>query len=188
MVAEKKYELISYRLVAIPDHILLKKLVEEQKQFQSDFGEPRVDTPTIELAVFSAKPEMEATLSRWIGNICALQDTQQLQVINYNAIPPHSLYVRVNENGAFTSFFRSLKMLDGFITSNDCPPLQFCNPQGILLAGGMAGSEFESVANHYARKTFHEYFTIEKILLLRREADVEVIASSYQFPMHVSIK
>ncbi len=187
MAAEKKYEWNLYRLVAIPDHILRKKLETEQLKISEDFGLACHPVVSIELANFFARPEMESTLGGWIGNICALQEACRLQVVNYHAQPPHSLFARVNDNGAFTSFFRSLRMLDGFITSCDCPPVQICSSTRILLAGGLTAISFEHASAIYTRKNLDENFTIEKILLLRGEPGGEVVCS-YRLPMHAGIK
>ena len=187
MAAEKKYEWNLYRLVAIPDQILRKKLEAEQVKISGEFGVACQPVVSIELANFFARPEMEATLGRWIGNICALQEACRLQVVNYHAQPPQSLYARVKDNGAFTGFFRSLKMLDGFITSCDCPPVQICSSSHILLAGGLTARSFENASTFYARENLDEDFTVEKILFLRGEGGSEVI-SSYRLPMHAGIK
>ncbi len=184
---EKKYEWNLYRLVAIPDQILRKKLEAEQVKIAGEFGIACHTGVGIELANFFARPEMESTLGRWIGNICALQEACRLQVVNYHAQPPQSLYARVKDNGAFTGFFRSLKMLDGFITSCDCPPVQICSSTHILLAGGLTPGSFENASAFYARENLDENFTVEKILLLRGEAGSEVV-SSYQLSMHACIK
>ncbi|MGZ8560286.1 MAG: hypothetical protein ACXWV3_01755 [Flavisolibacter sp.] len=190
MAAEKKLEMNEYRLVAVPDQLLVQMLKDEQQKFFENFNcsfSP-LATPSFELARFSAKPQMEATLSRWIGNICALQASEPLQVINYSAQPPQSIYLRVNDDGALAGFFRSLKMLDSFIISDDCPPVQVCHHKGILLADGLTPGVFELASSLYARKTFNEYFTVEKILLLRREYQEETIAASYLLPLYSSVK
>ena len=78
-------ELWEYQLVVYPDEPVNEKLIEERNRFYSKYDtRSQVQLkPHILIANFLAKEEMEATLLRWIQNICNLQSSFNVCLNNF---------------------------------------------------------------------------------------------------------
>jgi 2'-5' RNA ligase len=164
-------ELWEYLLVAHPDKAVNKKIIEEKKRFEQEYDQEE-DTrfhPHITVANFLAKEAMEETFMRWIQNICNLQKSFTVTLNNYNAFPSSGLYLRVQDIEPFKRLANSLKILDGFMQSNDCPPLKLVSKPHVTFVAGLSQYTYESAINKYSRKTFHESFKVDKLILLKRD-------------------
>jgi 2'-5' RNA ligase len=117
-----------------------------------------------------AKEAMEETFIRWMQNICNLQRSFTVTLNNYGAFPPHGLYLRVLDAQPFKRLANALKILDGFMQSNDCPPFKLVSKPHISFVAGLSEYTYETVVGEYAQKTFHESFKVDRLFLLRRDA------------------
>ena len=164
-------ELWEYLLVAHPDKTVNKKILEEKRRFEKEY-ELEEDTrfhPHITVANFLAKKAMEETFIRWIQNICNLQKSFTVTLNNYSAFPSSGLYLRVQNTEPFKRLANALKILDGFLQSNDCPPLKSVSKPHITFVAGLSQYTYENVIHEYSRKTFHESFKVDKLILLTRD-------------------
>jgi 2'-5' RNA ligase len=164
-------ELWEYLLVAHPDKAVNKKIIEEKKRFEQEYDQEE-DTrfhPHITVANFLAKEAMEETFMRCIQNICNLQKSFTVTLNNYNAFPSSGFYLRVQDTEPFKRLANALKILDGFIQSNDCPPLQLVSKPHVTFIAGLSQYTFESAISKYSHKTFHESFKVDKLILLKRD-------------------
>ncbi|MFL5742730.1 MAG: 2'-5' RNA ligase family protein [Flavisolibacter sp.] len=165
--------LSEYALVAHPDEELNQKLREEKKSFDEVYqlGVATNTPPHIVIASFLAKEAMEATLVRWIGNICALHAGFTATLNNYSGIPSHAIYLRIQDPQPFRVLANRLKIFDGFIQSNDCPALNTVARPHLAIAEGLTESVYSEAIREYARKSFHESFAVKKISLFKKEDD-----------------
>jgi 2'-5' RNA ligase len=163
--------LCEHLLVAQPDNVVNKRILEERRTFENKYEleEDMRFHPHITVANFLAKEAMEETFIRWIQNICNLQKSFTATLNNYSAFPSSGLYLRVQDAEPFKKLANALKILDGFMQSNDCPPLKLVNKPYITFVAGLSRYTYENAINEYSRKTFHESFKVDKIILLRRE-------------------
>ena len=165
-------ELWEYQLVVYPDEPVNEKLIEERNRFYSKYDtRSQVQLkPHILIANFLAKEEMEATLLRWIQNICNLQSSFNVCLNNFGGFLPDTVYLRVQDAGPFQKLTASLKLIDGFIQSNNCPPINIINKPHLLFAGKVAHRVYEKAINDYAQRCFHGAFCVDRLVLLKRDA------------------
>lgn len=121
--------------------------------------------PFITLARFQAKEAMEETLIRWIQNICRLQNSFCITItVKGNFLAGQ---IEIQDSKPLLQLANSLKIIDGFIQSNECPP---------LWVAGKA-----ELSNSIHQPFLYEYlsvtsassqmisFPVEKIQLVKRE-------------------
>lgn len=167
--------LCEYELVACPDEALNLRIIEEKVFFyrQFDYGHAVRTQTHITIANFKAKEVMEATLVRWIQNICRLHSCFPVQLNNFNGFPTGMICIRVQDPNPFGQLAASLKMIDGFIQSNDCPPLQLVTRPHLTIARNLPGYIYEKAIKEYAGRCFTESFMVQKLALLKREVEFD---------------
>jgi 2'-5' RNA ligase len=163
--------LCEYLLVARPDNVVNKRILEERRTFENKYElvEDMSFHPHITVTSFLAKEAMEETFIRWIQNICNLQKSFTATLNNYSAFPSSGFYLRVQDAEPFRKLANALKILDGFMQSNDCPPLKLVNKPHITFVAGLSQYTYENAINEYSQRTFHESFKVDKIILLKRD-------------------
>ena len=159
-----KSRLCEYQLVIYPCAAVTDKIREAKNILEQGFNGLR---PCIKIAGFMIKEEMEATLSRWIQNICNLQSRFCLSFNNYSGLPPHSIYLRIQDDTPLQKIMNALKILDSFIVSNDCPPLHLISKPHLVIASGLSQPDYDQAIKEYTLKSFHEEFTVDKLVLLK---------------------
>jgi 2'-5' RNA ligase len=164
-------ELWEYLLVAHPSEEVYAKIIDEKKTFESKYEQESDKRfhPHITIANFLTKEAMEETFIRWIQNICNLQKSFTATINNYSAFPSSGLYLRIQNEEPFKRLANALKILDGFMQSNDCPPLKLVSKPHITFVTGLSQYNFDNAIKEYARKTFHESFKVDKLVLLKRD-------------------
>jgi 2'-5' RNA ligase len=162
---------VEYLLVIYPYGDLHEKLLGEQQQFVSDYGmkAPSRNKPHITMAAFQAGEAMESTLIRWIQRICGRHKTFELTLNNYSGFPPHTIYLRVQDAQPFLQLARQLGAIDDFIRSSGCPPVNLIGRPYLSIAGGLTEKIYGKAMPDYSRKTFHESFRVDELVLLKRE-------------------
>ena len=164
--------LCEYELVIYPDARAMELIGEEWNNLAQEKGlPPLMESPLIVLARFKAKEAMEETLSRWIQNACNLQVSFTVSLNNYGAYPPHTIYLRIQDAQPIHRLTGALKMLDGFIQSNDCPPLHLNARPCLPLVTPVAATQFESLSREFAQRCFHHSFQVDRLVLHRKNKD-----------------
>lgn len=161
-----------YMLVANPDDSVKQKVKEEKQSFYEEYQtEIAIKTePHILIANFLAKEMMEETLCRWTQRICDHQQSFTVALNNYSGFPSHAIYIRVQNPQPFKQLANGLKSLEPFIKDNCCPPLQLVSKPHMTLALQLSEEVYNKAIISYARKTFHELFTLNKLVLLKRSS------------------
>ena len=160
-----------YLLVIYPYGELQDKLLEEQQQFSTDYGLQVTvrNRPHITVAAFQAGEPMEETLIRWIQRICKSYRSFDLTLNNFSGFPPHTIYLRVQDPQPFRELMQQLRAIDEFIRSSGCPPVNLINRPYLSIAGGLTEQVYNKAMPDYSRKTFHDSFHVDQLVLLRRE-------------------
>ncbi|HEX2607439.1 MAG TPA: 2'-5' RNA ligase family protein [Flavisolibacter sp.] len=164
-------ELWEYLLVLHPDPLVCSQIREEKDQFEKRFEHNAFASaqPRITLANFLAKEAMEGTLNRWIFNICKLQAPFDVHINNYSSIPPHTIYLRIQDPAPFQQLANQLQIIDSFIQSNDCPPLILISRPFLALAQRLPEPIYQEAIKEYAQKHFTASFRADKLTLLKRQ-------------------
>jgi 2'-5' RNA ligase len=172
-----------YLLVIYPSGELQDRLLDEQQQFSSDYGlqmagiksgraagpVPVGNKPHITVAAFQAGEPMEDTLIRWIQRICSQYKSFDITLNNYSGFPPHTIYLRVQDPQPFRELMQQLKVIDDFIRSSGCPPVNLINRPYLSIAGGLTEQVYNKAMPEYSRKDFHDSFHVKEMVLLKRE-------------------
>jgi 2'-5' RNA ligase len=159
-----------YLLVIYPDANLQEKLLEEQQQFSSDYGLQMTvrNKPHITVAAFQAGEIMEDTLIRWVQRICNSYKSFELTLNNYSGFPPHTIYLRVQDPHPFKQLMQQLRSIDEFIRSSGCPPANLISRPFLSIAGGLTEQLYNKAMPDYSRRTFHDSFQVDELVLLKR--------------------
>jgi hypothetical protein len=169
---QHRIPLSEYLLAAMPDELVQRKVMEEKEIFRAQYGRVPLasDRPHIIIASFLAKEMMEETLIRWIQNVCRLQQGFTVRLNNYNGIPEGMIYLRVQDPKPIHQLANAVGIIDGFLQSNECPPVSPVNRPQLPIAVGLPLGVYEKAVVEYAGKIFSESFKVEKLILLKREA------------------
>src|SRR5918993_460180 len=127
------------------------------------------------------KEIMDETLLRWLQNIMRLQNSFIVTINNFSSIPPDTIYLRIQEAENFNHICRSIKMIDGFVQANDCPPVQMMTRPLIKIASGLPENIYNKVLGEYAERSFTASFKIEKFSVLKRETIYDPFQLLYSF-------
>jgi 2'-5' RNA ligase superfamily protein len=172
-----------YLLVVYPHGDLQDRLLEEQQQFSAEYSLHVTvrNRPHITLAAFQAGELMEDTLIRWIQRICLRFKSFDLTLNNYSGIPPHTtrppeadsripgtIYLRVQDPEPFRELMTQLKAVDEYIRSSGCPPIHLITRPYLSIAGGLTEQVYNKAMPDYSRRTFHDSFRIDELVLLKR--------------------
>lgn len=171
-----------YLLVIYPYGELRDKLLDEQRQFSSDYGlqattimsggpagpAPAGNKPHITVAAFQAGEPMEDTLIRWIQRICNRHKSFDITLNNYSGFPPHTIYLRVQDPQPFRELMQQLRAIDDFIRSSGCPPVNLISRPFLSIAGGLTEQVYNKAMPDYSRRDFHDTFHVGELVLLKR--------------------
>jgi len=84
-----------------------------------------VAAPPIELAVFKAKELMEETLLRWMHRIISNHQQFTTQLAQRIETPTGKLQLFITDRAPFQQLVQQLKVVSQYISSSDCPEMQF---------------------------------------------------------------
>lgn len=164
-------ELYEYLLIANPDNEVYGKVMAEKQSFYDEYKEKTAikTKPHITIANFLAKEPMEETLIRWIQRICNNQKKFTVTLNNYSGFPPHTIYLRVQNVAPFQQLAKELKVVSTYVSSCACPPMRLINNPHLSIARSLPEEVYFKALIQYARKSFHESFTVNGLILLRRK-------------------
>ena len=168
-------EFHEYRLVVQPDKDVYDKVLAEKQVFNEAFGEKLVDRslPAITIASFQAKEEMEETIIRYLNRICSMQSGFMVELNNYSGNPPHSIYLRVQNPQPFNQLVKGLQVIDNYISSCACPPVQVTANPRIGIAKSLTETIYRQALMNYGQKTFHEIFMVNEVILVRKNHEYD---------------
>ena len=164
-----------YRLVVQPDKDVYNKVLAEKQVFNEAFGEKLVDRslPAITIASFQAKEEMEETIIRYLNRICSMHTGFMVELNNYSGNPPHSIYLRVQNPQPFNQLVKALEVIDNYISSCACPPVQVTANPHIGIARSLTETIYRQALLNYGQKTFHEIFMVNEVILVRKNHEYD---------------
>ncbi len=159
-----------YLLVAHPCGDVNNKVIAEKQAFYEGFGvKTAIKTvPHITIANFLAREAMEETIIRYVQRICNQQPAFEVMLNNYSGFAPHTIYVRVQNPQPFRQLARELKAVTDYVYSCACPPVKLITNPHITIARSLPEDVYFKALMWYSQKTFHETFTVNELVLLRR--------------------
>ncbi len=110
---------------------------------------------------FRRGEEAEDTLIRWIQRICQQHRSFEIALNNYSGIPPHTIYLRVQDPEPLRELMQQMGAIDEFIRSSGWPPVHLNGRPYLSIAGGLTEKVYNKAMPDYSRRTFHGIFQVE---------------------------
>ena len=163
--------LFEYLLVVHPVSDVYEKILLEKQLFYNEYKEKVAikNRPHITVASFLAKELMEETLIRYIQRICNNRERFVVTLNNYSGFPPHTIYLRVQNEKPFQELAKELNVINTYVSSCSCPPMKLISKPHLSIARRLSEEVYFKALTQYAHKSFHETFVVNELLLLRRE-------------------
>jgi len=167
--------LYEYLLVVHPNEHVHQQVLEEKKSFFNAYKEKSTFKTNSHIIVskFWAKETMEETMIRWMQRIIGTQQSFSVSLNNYGGFPPHTVYLRVQDHQPFQQLANSLRVVDQYVQSNDCPPMQLVRNPHVSVAKKLPENVYEKAILDYAPKSFHASFEVTQLVLLRRKQQLD---------------
>ncbi|MEO8172741.1 MAG: 2'-5' RNA ligase family protein [Sediminibacterium sp.] len=160
-----------YLLVVHPDAGVYAQVMAEKQFFSAKFDDQMAikTKPQITVANFLAMEPMEDTIIRWMRRVISTKKSFTVTLDQYGAFRPHTIYLRVQDHQPFQQLASELKVVDQYIRSNGCPEMKLITNPHLTIARRLESQTYQQAVAVYADKTFHASFTVNELLLLRRQ-------------------
>lgn len=175
-----------YLLVAHPNSDVTVKINAEKQNFFNHYGQKiAIKTkPHITIANFLAKEMMEETILRFMQRIFLRHAAFETALNNYSGFPPHTIYLRVQNQQPFKQLAKDLKTVGNYIHSCSCPLARLITNPHLSIARQLPETIYLKAIADYAQKSFHEKFMVNEIILLRRSHPYDTCKIVQVFPLH----
>jgi len=159
-----------YMLVVHPDMEVYSKVLAERQSFHETYKSKQGirAKPHIPVANFVARESMEETLIRWIQRVCSSHKSFSVTLNNYSGVPPHTIYLRVQDHLPFSLLAQKLQVINEYIQSNNCPAVRWSGRPHLSISGHLNEDVYELAMRDYAQRTFCETFVASELALLRK--------------------
>jgi 2'-5' RNA ligase len=168
-------ETYEYLLVVNPARDVNEQLAEEGLQFYDTYKEKEAikTEPQIVVASFFAKEAMEETIIRYMHRIISGHTSFNVMLNNYSGCPPHSIHIRVMQHLLFKQLAAELGIIDQYVRSNGYPAATLVASPHATIARRLPETLFDKAMMDYSRKSFHAYFTVNELVLLKRKSQLD---------------
>jgi 2'-5' RNA ligase len=82
---------------------------------------------------------------------------------------PGTIYLRIQDPQPFRELIQQLRTIDDYIRGSGCPPVNLIHRPYLSIAGGLTEQVYNKAMPEYSRKTFHDSFPVDRLVLLKRE-------------------
>lgn len=129
-------DLYEYLLVAHPGREAYNNVMIEKQAFYEQFGEKTAikTKPHITIANFVAREAMEETIIRYVSRICNGQQAFNVMLNNFSGFPPHTIYIRIQNQQPFRQLAGELKAVSDYVHSCSCPPVKLVTNAHVTIA------------------------------------------------------
>ena len=79
-----------------------------------------------------------------------------------------TIYLRVQDPHPFRQLMQQLRSIDEFIRSSGCPPANLISKPFLSIAGGLTEQLYNKAMPEYSRRTFHDSFQVDELVILKR--------------------
>ena len=166
--------LYEYMLVAQPDAAVNEKLLAEKQHLVNQRTVNNNNSAShIKVASFLASEPMEETIIRYMQRIISKQQSFEVALNNYSGYPPHTIYLRIQDPQPFKHLANELKAISSYVSSCSCPLPKFISHPHLLVAKQLPDNIYLQTLMDYSKKTFHETFMVDQLVLLRRNNKYE---------------
>lgn len=158
-----------YSLVIQTDNVLRHLLSLEQQDLVLKHGLKGQlrQVSQITVAKFAVREGMEETLTRWMQRICSNLRSFVITLNNYSGHPPHTIYLRIQDQWPIQQLIRQLSPVEDYIRSSACPPPIMMMRPYLDIAGHLPQTVYEKAMPDYSRRSFHHSFLANDLLLVK---------------------
>lgn len=175
-----------YLLVVHPNEETFNQLRKEKENFSSEYNVSiaKKTLPHITIANFLAKESMEETLIKWMHKIISHQQSFDVMINNFSGFPSSkTVYARIQNHEPFKQLATSLKTINTYINDNGFPNAKLINHPHMTIARSLQQHVYDKAIMDYSRKTFHANFTVDKLVLLKRNNQYDKCRQVNVFPL-----
>jgi len=171
-----------YRLVIPADEPVSRQVKQLRMQWEKLYGEASVSDkpPSITVASFAASEQTEDMIMRWISRICGILPSFMVTLNNFSALPPQTIYIRVQDAKPFQQLAKYLHQLDEFSKAVDRPRWRIFDKPFIKL-GSLPENAEQQQWFTYTHQIFHAAFMARKMILMRKEGRLWKTISVFPF-------
>lgn len=158
-----------YSLVIQTDNVVRQQVWLEQQDLVLKYGlkgQSRAGHQII-IAKFAVRHGMEDTLMRWIQRICSNHRSFVVTLNNYSGHPPHTIYLRIQDQWPIQQLLRQLRPVEDYIRSSACPPPVMMMRPYLDIAGHLPQTIYEKAMPDFSRRSFHHSFLANDLLLVK---------------------
>ncbi|MBO9658616.1 MAG: 2'-5' RNA ligase family protein [Chitinophagaceae bacterium] len=169
-IAPVRQDEFEYLLVIHPDMDVYSKVLAERQYLNQRYPdkESMRSKPHVAVAGFVARDSMEETLIRWIQRVCSTHKSFDITLNNFSGIPPHTVYLRIQDHLPFNLLTQKLGVINEYILSNGCPPVKWSARPHLSFSGHLSEDVYERAMRDYSQRTFFESFTASELVLLKK--------------------
>ncbi|MET0464471.1 MAG: 2'-5' RNA ligase family protein [Chitinophagaceae bacterium] len=169
-IAPARQDEFEYMLVIHPDMDVYSKVLAERQYFHQRYPDKEGlrSKPHIAVAGFIARDSMEETLIRWIQRVCSTHKRFDVTLNNFSGIPPHTVYMRIQDHMPFNLLAQKLDVIGEYIQSNGCPPVKWSARPHLSFSGQLTEEVYERAMRDYSQRSFFEIFTASELVLLKK--------------------
>jgi hypothetical protein len=144
------------------------RLLRQQWEKQNESNPIFETIPAITIAHLAIGPEREPLLLKWLGKICASQTSFRVTLNNCSAIPPQTIYIRIQDATPFEALFTQLEEMHTFLKPTFDSHSQIFRKPFVKL-GQMPQNATAKQWFFYTHQLFHASFMAKKLQLLHFE-------------------
>ena len=155
-----------------PNEEIFNRLKAEKEIFSDEYNASiaKKTLPHITVANFLAKETMEETLIKWMHKIISNQQRFNVMINNFSGFPSSkTVYARIQNHEPFKQLATSLKTINTYINDNGFPNAKLINHPHLSIARSLQQNVYDKAVMDYSRKTFNASFTVNELILLKRQ-------------------
>lgn len=119
----------------------------------------------VPIASFSAPPRMEDTLSRWTQRICSNLEKTIIEFNNFSGLPPHTIYLRIQDASPLKQMVADLRKLDLYLTGNGHEPLHAVHRFMLPVVENIKESHYNNLMYRFGSIGFHGKAQVKSLVL-----------------------
>ncbi len=184
-------ESFEYLLVVHPSKEVFDPITNEKEIFSQQYGVSiaKKTLPHITILNCLAKEQMEETIIKRLHRIISAHHCFNVMLNNYSGFPTsQTIYVRIQDHEPFKQLAVSLKNIDEYVKSYGFPRAMLIKYPHMIIARRLHPAVYEKALKDYSRKTFNASFTVNELILLKRQNQYDKCRQVAVFKLASSFK
>ena len=175
-----------YELMVFPEGEGGQKVKQLAAELHAALGKDASfpEVPSIRIASFQAREEMEETLIRWIQRVCHMQKRFRVDVDGPFKGPEDIAFLRVRDHGPFRKLADSLGMVDQYIRSCGEPPVEWAGTVYCRLSAGVGEERAVPWKPWDDMVKFQTHFLVHSLVLMKMQKGRSTTELVNVFPLY----